>query len=173
MDRLGLAMFEVSVAVGATAGLAVRLTQLIVERIRGRGFSRRGGWPATLVWTLGSALAAFATAGAMSIGIFVLPFAVITYGVAAWRYRAFPEGATGTGLGAGIVMCVIGLMNPTPLCDATAIVQDHVSACAGVSGATWLPLAGLALIIMAASGQMMMMEREKAGEAGRATVVTN
>src|ERR1019366_10451202 len=111
MDRFVLVMLEASAAVGVTVGLAVRLIQLAVGRIRGQRFSRTVGWPATSIWALGFAIAPLAGAAALSIGPLVLPFAVIACGVAAWRCRALPEGAIGAGLGTGLVIFVIGLMN--------------------------------------------------------------
>ncbi|MCA1837297.1 MAG: hypothetical protein LC674_00460 [Actinobacteria bacterium] len=167
MDRFGLFMLEAAVAVGAAVGLAVRLIQLIVGRIRGHRFSRSVGWPAALGWALGFAIAAFAAAAAMSIGLLVLPFAMIFCGVAAWRCRALPEGAIGASLGSGIVLCVIGLMNPTrPPCGATFTVtlrtgeRASSGGCGGVDGTSWLPLA-VALVVVAVAGQVMMERRNK------------
>ena len=170
MGRFALAMLYIPVAVGVTVGGAVRLIQLAVGRIRGRRFSRTVGWPATSVWALGFAIAAFAVASAMSIGLFVLPFAVIAYGVAAWRCRALPEGAIGAGLGTGLAIFVIGLMN-WPRCGALSlpfgIGAHHYSfaGCGGINGTSWLPLAiAIALIVAAAAGQILM-ERRKAAPA--------
>lgn len=169
VDRFILVMLETAVAVGVTAGLAARLIQLVVTRIRGRRFSRTVGWPATSAWALGFAIATFAGAAVMSIGPLVLPFAVIVCGVAAWRCRALPEGAIGAGLGTGSVLFVIGLMNPTrPPCGATFAVTirsgEHASgACGGVNGTSWLPLA-LALVAAAVAGQILM-ERRRPGRA--------
>jgi hypothetical protein len=111
MDRFGLFMLMAAVVAGVTAGLATRLVQLMAGRIRGQPFSRSSGWRATLGWALGFAVAAFAAAGAMSIGLLVLPVAWVLCGLAAWRGRAFPEGAIGAGLGIGVVLGAIGLMN--------------------------------------------------------------
>jgi len=167
MDRFGLFMLEAAVTVGATVGLAVRLIQLIVGRIRGHRFSRTVGWPAALGWALGFAIAAFAAAAVVSIGWFVLPFAMIACGVAAWRCRALPEGAIGAGLGTGLVLFVIGLMNPThPPCVAIAVRSGepvYPGGCGGVNGTSWLPVA-LALVVVAVAGQMMI-ERRKKGRA--------
>ena len=138
MDKFAFVMLRIGLAVGVTVGLTVRLIQLVVERLRGRGFSRTVGWRATSAWALGFAIATCAVAAAMSIGIFILPFAVIACGVAAWWCRAFPEGAIGAGLGTGLVLLVIGLMNP----------------------GSWLPLA-VALAAAAVAGQILM-ERRKA-----------
>jgi hypothetical protein len=91
-----------------------------------------------------------------SIVLFVLPFAMIACGVAAWRCRALPEGAIGASLGTGIVLGVIGLMNPTrPPCRATITVRSGERWC-GVNGTSWLPLA-FALVVVAVAGQMMQM----------------
>jgi hypothetical protein len=168
MDRFGLFMLETGVAVGVTVGLVVRLVQLIVGRIRGQRFSRSVGRPSALGWTLGFAIATFAAAGVMSIGLFVLPFAVITCGVAAWRCRALPEGAIGACLGTGVVLFVIGLMNPNrPEPCARSITLragDHASlSCGGVNGTSWLPLA-IALVVAAFVAQILM-DRRKAGRA--------
>ena|ERR1019366_2076099 len=166
MDRFVLVMLEASAAVGVTVGLAVRLIQLAVGRIRGQRFSRTVGWPATSIWALGFAIATFAGAAALSIGPLVLPFAVIACGVAAWRCRALPEGAIGAGLGTGLVLFVIGLMNPTrPTCGATVTVilrrGEHGSriSCGGVNGTSWLPLA-VALVVAAVAVQIMMGRRK-------------
>src|SRR5579862_2530653 len=111
MARFGLFMLVTAIAVGATVGTFARLIQLIVARIRGRPSSRNVGWPAILVWALGFAIAAFAAGAFMSIGIVVLPFAIIVCGVAAWWCRALPEGVIGAGLGTGTVVLIVGLMN--------------------------------------------------------------
>ena len=175
MDRVALAMLFIPVAVGLTVGLAVRLIQLAVGRIRGRRFSRTVGWPATLVWAPGFAIAAYAVAGAMSIGPLVLPFAVIAYGVAAWRCRALPEGAIGAGLGTGHVIFVIGLLN-WPRCGALSlpfgIGAHHYSftGCGGINATSWLPLLlAVALTVAAVAGQILM-ERRKAAPAHSAAL---
>ncbi len=170
MDRIGLAMLYIAVAGGFTVGVAIRLIQLAVGRIRGRRFSRAVGWPATLVWALGFAIAALAVAAAMSIGPFVLPFAVIAYGVAAWRCRALPEGAIGAGLGTGLMIFVIDLMN-WPRCGALNLpfgigAHDYSFAgCGGINGTSWFAFAlAVALLVAAVAGQILM-ERRKAGRA--------
>jgi hypothetical protein len=161
-------MLETAVAVGVTVGLAVRLIQLVVGRIRGHRFSRSVGWPAALGWALGFAIAAVAAAAVVSIGWFVLPFAMIACGVAAWRCRALPEGAIGASLGTGIVLCVVGLMNPNRpepcVRSITLRAGEHASlSCGGVNGTSWLPLV-VALVVVAVAGQMMI-ERRKKGRA--------
>src|ERR1051325_4449773 len=101
MDPFGLFMLWAAMEVGVIVGLAVRLIQLIVGRIRGRRFSRSTGRQATLRWALGFALGAFAAASFISIGILVLPFAAIACGVAAGRCRALPERGIRDSLGTG------------------------------------------------------------------------
>lgn len=92
---------------------------------------------------------------------------MIACGVAAWHCRALPEGAIGASLGTSIVLCVIGLMNPTrPPCVAISFRSGapvFPGGCGGVKFTSWLPLA-VALVIVAVAGQMMI-ER---GEKGRA-----
>jgi hypothetical protein len=103
----------------------------------------------------------------MSIGPLILPFAIITCGVAAWRCRALPEGAIGAGLGTGLVLFVIGLMNPTrPGCVAIDVRSREPvfpGWCGGVNGTSWLPVA-VALVAAAVAGQILM-EHRKAGRA--------
>ena len=111
MAGYGIFMLVAAVTVGATVGLWARLIQFIVERIRGRSFSHSVGWPAILAWALGFAIAAFAAGAFMSIGIVVLPVAIVVCGVVAWFCRALPEAAIGAGLGSGLVLLIIGLMN--------------------------------------------------------------
>jgi hypothetical protein len=167
MDRFGLFMLETGAAVGVTVGLTIGLIQLVVGRIRGRPFSRSAGPPASLAWALGFALATFAAVGVMSIGILVLPFAVIVCGVAAWRCRALPEGAIGASLGTGFVLGVIGLMNPNhpePCVRSITLragEQAHLS-CGGVNGTSWLP-AALALVVVAFAGQILLQRRKGEG----------
>jgi CubicO group peptidase (beta-lactamase class C family) len=144
MDRFVWLMLYVALIVGVPVGLGVRLTQLIVGAIRGRGFSRAVGRPAALGWAVGFGLATFVGAGIISIGILVLPVAVIVCGIVAWRCRAFPEGAIGSSLGTGTVLLIIGLMN-----------SDSHSA---VHGASWLPLAAV-LIVVAFVSQAMVERR--------------
>lgn len=168
MDRFALVILELAAAVGVTVGLAVRLIQSIVERIRNRRFSRSVGWPATLGWTAGFAIAAFAVASALSIGPFVLPFAVVLCGVAAWRCRALPEGAIGASLGVGVVLCVLGLMHlmeqrlPSA-CGVTITLRAGERAsfrgCDGFNGASWI-LLGVALVVAAVAVQILMGRRQ-------------
>ncbi len=153
MNGLGLIMLRGGVAIGVTVGLIVRLIQFVVERLRGQRFPRTVGWRATSAWGLGFALATFAVAAAMSIGILVLPFAVIVCGVAAWRCRALPEAAIGAGLGTGLVLFVVGLMNPARTPCAIAIYGGDPRQC-GFDGTFWLRL-GLAFVVAAVVGQVL------------------
>jgi hypothetical protein len=148
MDRFALFMLYGAVTVGGAVGLAVRLIQLIVERVRGRPFARSGGRQAALGWALSFALAAFAAAAFTSIGVLVLPVAIVVCGVVAWRCRALPEGAIGASLGTGTVLLIIGLMNPTPRPGN------------GVDGTSWLPLA-VVLIAVAVVGQAIIEFRKQ------------
>ena len=95
MDPFALFMLWAAMEVGVIVGLAVRLIQLIVGRIRGRRFSRSTGRQATLRWALGFALGAFAAASFISIGILVLPFAAIACGVARGVVVHFPRAQSG------------------------------------------------------------------------------
>src|ERR1051325_6265856 len=113
MDGFAWFILFGGLVVGTGVGLGVRLIQLVVEFVRHRQFVRNVGWGAVLIWTLGFAATAFAAASAMSIGIGVMPVAIIVCGVAAWRFRGLPEGLIGASLGTGIVLEIIGLMNPT------------------------------------------------------------
>jgi hypothetical protein len=182
MDRFGLFMLGVAVAAGVTAGVAARLIQLIVGRIRGRAFTRSAGWRASSGWALGFALAAFAAAGVMSIGLLVLPLALVVCAVAAWRWRALPEGVIGASLGTGIVLAVIGVMNPTPpnplppACLGQTVTlrsgEQAAFSCGGVDGTSWLPLA-VALIVVAVAAQVMIDRRKKdRPQAGSALSIT-
>jgi hypothetical protein len=171
MDRLPLDMVEAAVLVGSIVGLGVRLIQFVAERIGGRRVLRRVGRPAAMAWALGCALAAFAAAAILSIGFLVLPVAMIVCGVAAWRYRALPEGAVGAGLGSSIAVAIIGLMNPPPpnplppAClgqpfTVPAGQHSHVS-CGGMSLSSWLPLA-IGLVVFSVAGQVLVERRKKA-----------
>jgi hypothetical protein len=173
MDPFGLFMLRAAVMIGTTVGITVRLIQLIGERIRGHRFARSVGRPAALGWALGFAIAAFAAGAFMSIGVLVLPFAIIVCGVAAWRCRALPEGAIGASLGTGFVLGIVGLMNSNntprdrPPCNGAPVTLkagEHASfSCGGVDGASWLPLAG-ALVFVAFAGQIILERRKRGGE---------
>jgi hypothetical protein len=165
MDGFGWFILGAAVAVGTGVGLGVRLVQVMVRDVRGQRIVRRVGWRAVLGWTAGFAAAAFGASAIMSIGVFVLPVAMIVCGIVAWRCRAFPEGAIGAGLGTGIVLGIIGLMNPTPhqpcVNSATLRSGEYASfACGGVNGFSWLSFA-LTLVGVALAGQTMLRRRNK------------
>jgi hypothetical protein len=165
MDGFGLFILGTAITIGVTVTLGVRLLQLLRGEMRGHRLARRGGSRAALGWTLGFALAAFAAAGFMSIGWFVLPFAILACAVAAWRCRALPEGAIGASLGTGAVLFVLALMNPNrpgPCAHSITLRAGERASfsCGGVNGTSWLPLA-LVLVLAALATQVMMDRRTK------------
>lgn len=145
MGRFWLVILEAGLVFGLAGALSARLIQFAVERVRGRGFSRSTGWRATLAWIPGFAIGAVSGAAVMSIGILTWPLAIVACAIAAWNCRALPEGAIGAGLGAGVVILVVGLMN-----------LSHLRDLAG--GTLWFPVA-IGLIGAALLAQMEIGRR--------------
>lgn len=71
----------------------------------------RNGWPAIANWALASALVVFSALGIMTIGWFIMPFAIWACYRAAFRYSLFPDGVSGIMFGAGAVILVIAFLN--------------------------------------------------------------
>jgi hypothetical protein len=165
MDGFGWFILGAAIAVGAAVTVAVRLVQLLAGGggLRSDRFSRRAGPRATLAWALGFAIAAAAASAIISVGMFVLPLAVIVFAIVAWRYRALPEGAIGASLGTGIVLGILGLMNPAPRqpCVSSGTMNgEHASfSCGGVNGTSWLLIA-VALIGVALAWHAMMRRKQ-------------
>src|SRR5262249_17908675 len=87
--------------------------------------SKRSGWISVLEWTPGFAALAIAVLGALSIGPFVLPVALLLLWAANRRNRAWPESFVALLVGCGLIalwiavresplrpMRVIGLHRP-------------------------------------------------------------
>jgi hypothetical protein len=112
---------------------------------------RTGGWGGFAVWALVGALFSLSFLGAASIGLFVLPAALVALGLTAVFIRAWPEG-TGVVLGVAALLLFVGSANlhSTP-CPSSGSGTVHVGrpgegtfSCGGWDPAPWL-VAGIVL----------------------------
>ena len=112
------------------------------------------GWGAFAAWALVGALLGFSVLGAASIGLFVLPMALLALGVTAGTARVWPEIA-GMLEGVASLSLFVGLVNlySTP-CPSSGSGHVHTGggpgtgttsfSCGGLDPSPWL-LVGLAL----------------------------
>ena len=106
----------------------------------------RTGWPSVIEWTLALSLAAFAVVSVMSIGMFVLPFAVAAAAIVARRNRTWPESVFGGLLGAAAVCLLVAYLNraysPCPAGPMWLGPGEHVR-CGGLNPLPWLTVGAL------------------------------
>ncbi len=110
--------------------------------------SGRIGWQSLTEWAFGFALVGLATIAAMTIGIFVLPFAAAALAVAGVRNRAWPEAPMGGLVGVGVTCLFVAYRNrgysPCPTGPMRLARDEHFS-CGGFDPAPWL-IVGMLLI---------------------------
>jgi len=89
----------------------------------------RDGWKSVFHWGVAGALLAFAGIGMMSIGWFIMPFAVWAFYHASARYRFFPEGISGALLGASAVILFIAFLHrgDVPCPSSGSIIVFHIN----------------------------------------------
>lgn len=116
------------------------------------------GWAAFAAWAFVGALLSFSVLAAASIGLFVLPAALLALAVTSWTVRVWPE-IVGTLEGVAAPILVVGLANlgSTP-CPSSGSGHVHPGggpgtgttsfSCGGLDPSPWL-LAGVG---MAAAG---------------------
>jgi hypothetical protein len=132
----------------------------------------RTGWQSLAEWTLGLGLLALAVVGALSIGIFVMPFALATLLYAALRNRAWPEAGVGGLLGVGIVFLFVAYRNrsysPCPSGPMRLAHGQHFS-CGGFDPMPWLTI-GMVLITGGVSGYLLTRRSRLAAAATKRTL---
>ena len=110
--------------------------------------NRRMGWRALIEWAVGFALVSLVMIGAMTIGMFILPFAAIALGFAGARDRAWPEAPTGALVGVGAACLLIAYINrdysPCPT-GPMRLAHGEYFSCGGLDPHPWLNV-GLLLI---------------------------
>lgn len=115
------------------------------------GTRRSTGWGGFAAWGLVGALFSFSVLGAASIGLFVLPTALVALAVVGMRVRVWPEVA-GALEGAAVLSLFVGgaNFNSTPCPSSGSGVVDvggptsGTFSCGGFDPLPWL-LVGLAL----------------------------
>ena len=131
----------------------------------------RGGWQAFAEWALALAFLAFAVIGAASIGLLLLPFALLALALAARRNRAWPEALGGlTGIGS-ICLYVAYISRAYSPCPAgptriQVFAGDHVErySCGGFEPMPWLT-AGILLTAAGCVGYLVSRRRRLAAAA--------
>jgi len=112
----------------------------------------RVGWRAFAEWALGVALFFFAVLGAASIGVFILPFALLSLLIIARRNREWPEAMGGlTGIGSVCLLLSVGHWNDSP-CPTGIVLYSELEryggrfSCGGSGPMPWLAI-GLLLTV--------------------------
>lgn len=119
------------------------------------GAMKRRGWMAFLGWSISAAILVFALLSAASIGLFVLPFAVIVGWRVAHHARMWPEGLGSFG-GAGSVLLFVGIINrnsvPCPPSGSNVrVALGEAGSCGGRDPTPWLMI-GAALVCISVIG---------------------
>jgi uncharacterized membrane protein len=107
----------------------------------------RTGWQSVGEWALAGGLFALALIGIMSIGVFVLPFALLAFVLAERRNRPLPEAPLGASIGAGSVCLFIAYRNrgysPCPQSGRIHLAPGEHFSCGGFDPTPWLVVGGL------------------------------
>lgn len=110
------------------------------------------GWKAFAEWALGVALLSFAALAGASIGVFILPFALLSLVIAARRNREWPEATGGlTGIGSVCLFVAFGKWDESP-CPTGIVLYSELEryggrfSCGGSGPMPWLAI-GLLLTV--------------------------
>ena len=118
--------------------------------------SNRTGWEPFAEWALALALLTVSVLGAASIGIFVVPFALLALFLAGQRNRAWPELLGGL-VGVGSVLLYVAYRNrnylPCPVGPMRVLKGQHFS-CGGFDPTPWLAL-GLLFVASGFAGYLV------------------
>jgi hypothetical protein len=126
----------------------------------------RSGWQSLSEWALASALVIFGVITGLSIGLFVLPFAVVAVLLAGRRNRVWPEGPMGGLVGAGGVCLLVAYLNRGPF---TPCAPESVNVrlndgghfhCGGLDPTTWLA-AGALLVVAGLLGYVVSLRTRR------------
>jgi hypothetical protein len=127
----------------------------------------RVGWPALGEWAIAFGLLALAGIGAMSIGIFVFPFAIVALVFAARRDRGWPEAPTGGLVGFGSICLFVAYRNraysPCPPGPMRLAHGQHFS-CGGFDPVPWLTI-GVLLTVAGIGGYIALRRTHLAAAA--------
>ena len=114
----------------------------------------RPGWLSFCTWAEAVALLTLAVLGAWSIGILVMPFALVFLWLAVRRTHAWPEWVMGGPLGLGATLLFIAYLNRgyVPcIPSGTMIRSQGFYQCGGLDPAPWLAI-GAILVIAGITG---------------------
>lgn len=132
---------------------------------------RRGGI-AFLEWSIAAAVLVFALLSAASIGLFILPLAVIAFGLVTLDSRMWPEGL-GTCAGAGFMFLFVAFINRNSVPCAQSgsnvrVAPGETFSCGGRDPTSWL-IIGTALVSVAVIGYALSIatRTEKAASSSR------
>ncbi len=117
----------------------------------------RIGWQSFAEWAVAFGLLSLAVLGAMSIGIFVLPFGIAAVVFAARRNLAWPETLMGGLVGVGIVLLFVAYRNRAySPCPPGPMVLTHGQrfSCGGFDPIPWLTI-GLVLTAAGFAGYLV------------------
>ena len=120
------------------------------------------GWKAFVAWSLAGGLVVFSVITGLSIGVFVLPFAVAAVLVTATRASGWPE-AIGVVAGAGVVSLVIAFRSrdykPCPESGVLTVPPGETSIeCGGFDPMPWL-IGGIALVSVSVAAHVFVRAR--------------
>lgn len=112
----------------------------------------RATWLSLVEWAVAFGLLTLAVLGAWTIGIYVLPFAIVALAVAARRSGAQPGSLWGAPVGIGSVLLFIAYVNrnysPCPTSGTiTRLSPGEHTSCGGFDPIPWLLIGALACII--------------------------
>lgn len=121
-------------------------------------------------WTAAGALSCVTIIAILSLGIFILPFAVLALCYAIWRFGV-GSSALGSMFGAGLTLAGVGLANlGTRSCSgapAVAMPGQHApGACGGPDGAAWLTV-GLIIAVAALATTIWVARRRGSATSAR------
>lgn len=131
---------------------------------------RRTGWSALLEWSLAFALLALVVAGAMTIGVFLVPVAAAAFIAAGVRNRAWPYLPFGFFTGAGALVTIVGLMHVADArCPTAGTVSGAGSGragtrvvsrggCSSFDARRWLAVGGI-LAMVGVTGYVVLTRR--------------
>lgn len=120
-------------------------------------------WLAFVAWSVAGGLVVFSFLTGLSIGVFVLPFAVAAVFFAASRSSGWPE-ALGVFAGAGVLFLVIALLSDYTPCPESGVLPgvnsegDYVFECGGFDPMPWL-IGGIALVSVSVFAYVVVRAR--------------
>ena len=124
----------------------------------------RVGWRAFAEWAFGVALLSFAAVGAASIGVFVLPFALLILVLVARRNRESPE-AWGSLAGIGSICLFVGFGNldytPCPTMPITIRVVEGTRGSFSCGGPEPMPWLAMGLLLTTTGIAMYWISRRR------------